>query len=79
MTAYVIYKNKKYEFISDGDDISKSINRNTKQNEFLQHFLKTCETDYIFNVKDIYIDKNVFIPISEINKHRRKITDYYFS
>ena len=79
LTIVVIYKNKKYEFISTAKLISKSINKGTTNTEFLKHLLKTGETDYVFNVKEIYIDKNIFIPISEINKLRRRITDYDFS
>ena len=78
LTAYVYKNNKNYKILSNGENIKKSINQSISENDFKLHFLKTGNTNFLFNIVDIEFDNNIFIPISEINKFRRTIIDYDF-
>jgi len=54
-----------------GNNVDKSMNRPVDKDTILDKLNKLGDTVYKFNVIDINIDDNIFIPIKEINELRR--------
>ena len=69
----------KHIFIYDKSSITEAKNNPLTKEVVIEKFSKTGNTDYELNHINVYMDSNVFLPISELNNFRRKILDYDFS
>lgn len=56
--------------------IEKSLNSPITKDELISRICKTGDTIYKFNIINIDIDNDIFIPIKDINELKRNIIDY---
>ena len=77
--VYNYEKDRKQIFIYDKSSITEAKNNPLTKEVVIEKFSKTGNTDYELNHINVYMDDNVFLPVSELNNFRREILDYDFS